>query len=157
MYIETLTNIINKALANEISSAMVYHKIAEEVKGTDMEDFSEQLSANGTEEFGHYKEILAYAFSHDISVVLNINPSILATPCTNIIDLDVSNNVTLEQQAYDDYRAAALLARENEDIETENFFIELMNDERRHLDSVAKLSKIQPAKTLSFKQFLSLD
>ena len=44
----------------------------------------------------------------------------------------------LEQEAILDYKTIAILARENDDIETEKFFTELMEDEMHHFDEISR-------------------
>ena len=156
MYLEELAAIINKAMRDEISSAMLYHSVAEKVNGTEMEEFSTQLKENGDEEFNHFKEILAYANNHGIDTFLSVDLVILSKPYTNNIEVDVAMILELEQTAINDYTNAAVLARSVEDLETESFFIELMNDERKHSDGMLKLSKLQKPKMLSFKDFVGI-
>lgn len=153
-YIEDLTQIINKALADEISSAMLYHKFSALASGANMTEFAEQLAENGDEEFDHFKALIEFASNHSIPVTLGLTDSIVQTVFTNNINKDDLAISALEKQAYSDYKAAALLARTKLDIETESFFIELMNDERKHLDSIVKLADVDIDAPLSFSDFV---
>jgi len=154
MYQEELTVRINNALRDEISSAMMYNKVSEQAMGTDMNEFAEQLSENADEEYGHFKEILAYAINHAIPVELRIDPIVIGMNSTANIESNLSMIIALENKAYDDYKQISLLAREAQDIETEGFFIEKMNDERKHADGMIKLSKVTPNKPMSFRTIL---
>jgi ferritin len=153
-YIKQLTIAVNKALSNELSSAVVYHKFATLASGVNMTDFAKQLQINGDEEFDHFKSLMEFAGNHNIVFTLSLN-DIINTPFTNDINIDNTSISNLEKQAYEDYRAIALLARQNDDIETEGFFIELMNDERKHLDSIFKLTTVVIGAPLSFKDMIT--
>jgi len=155
-YIEKLTEVINKALADEISSSMLYYKFAVLASGANMTEFAEQLQENGDEEFDHFKSVLEFAANHNIPIVLGTTENIVNIPFTNDINIDDLAISNLEKQAYTDYKNIALLARQNEDIETETFFIELMNDERKHLDSIAKLTVVAIDAPLSFRDLVKI-
>lgn len=156
MYIEELTAGINKALRDEISSSMLYKKLAEQSTGPEMEEFAEQLAENGDEEYEHFKEILTYATNHGIKFTLSVDPVVIGMELAATLEANVNNIVNLENIAYNDYKNLALCARKADDIETEAFFIELMNDERKHIDGLLKLSKVQPPKPTSFREYLQL-
>lgn len=154
MYQEELTLRINKALRDEISSSMMYNKMAEQAMGQDLNEFSELLLENADTEYGHFKEILSYSINHNIPVQLSVDESVINIDCFTELEVNLAIIVDLEQKAYNDYKTISLLAREAEDIETETFFIEKMNDERAHLDGIVKLSKLQANKPLSFREFV---
>ena len=155
-YTEELIIRINKALRDEISAVMLYQKLAAQAAGIDMYEFSEQLAENGDEEYTHFKEISEFAANHGININLNIDPEAISIPLAATVEENIANIMVLENKAYNDYKALALLARSVQDIETEAFFSEKMQDERRHADSMIKLSRVIPPKPVSFTEFLNM-
>lgn len=135
-YKEAVIELINIAVASEVSSASAYLCMAEM---TDNGTLAAELSAHAMEEFGHYKRIIGFLYAHGLEEYVSFQ-----------MDLDVSNDFPvdkseivaftqmLETQAIEDYRTIALLARENDDLETEVFFTQLMKEEQGHFDDLAR-------------------
>lgn len=126
---------LNKVLKDELSAASVYHAMAQTTTDARL---AEELSAHGDEEFGHYKLLIEFIYNHSLESEITFG-----------VDTKVINNVqvtketilstvqALETKAIEDYKSLALLARDNKDLETEEFFMDLMNDEMGHFDDLA--------------------
>lgn len=136
MYEKKVVELINKALKDELSAASSYQCMAEI---TENGTLAQELSEHADEEFAHYKKIIGFVFSHGLESKVNFS-----------LDLEVSNDFPdettriieftqeLETQAMEDYRQIALLARENNDLETEAFFLGLMQEEQAHFDDLSR-------------------
>jgi len=129
----------NKFIFDELSSAIGYFKIAEQLTGFGAAKVIEELKEHGKEEFGHYTELLHYAYLHGFGDKLNIQ--CLDENVINYIPKDLNSCVafiqSLEIHARDDYRDMIKFARDHQDIEMEEFFRELMADEQEHYDDLA--------------------
>lgn len=134
-YKEQVTKIIEKALRDEISTASFYLRQAQEIMGYNTEEVIEKLQEYGKEEFEHYTELLEFAGKFDIlkDIKLGYDDYSLEMLETELSKIN-ETVAKLEKTAYNDYKAAARLAMENDDLETHEFFKELMNDEAGHLD-----------------------
>jgi len=135
VYKEQIIQIFNKALKDELSASIAYKTMAEAV--TD-QPLSEELAAHGTEEYEHFNSLIAYAHNHSVetSLIFGLDESVVkGTPVERQQVIEFTQN--LEKIAIADYKAGALLARKNDDIELEEFFIDLMKSEQSHFDDLA--------------------
>ena len=133
MYSEIITNGIIKALRDELTAASVYIAMAE----TTTEDgLKEELLQHSKEEFEHYGKLIHYALKHSIVVNYSIDSSTMnKVPSSTEEILKIVQG--LETAAIVDYKQLALEARNNNDLETEQFFIELMKAEQEHFDDLS--------------------
>jgi bacterioferritin (cytochrome b1) len=129
----------NKFIFDELSAAVGYNFIAERLSGKDANKVIEELKEHGKEEFEHFTELLHYAYLHGFGNKLNIKE--LDQKVIDFIPSNVTNCVKfiqeLELEARNDYRDMVKFAKENNDIEMEEFFKELMQDEQEHYDDLA--------------------
>ena len=135
MYKEQIIQIFNKALKDELSASIAYKTMAEAC--TD-QPLTEELAAHGTEEYEHFNSLIAYAHNHTIntSLTFGLDEAVVkGTPIERQAVLEFTQN--LEKIAISDYKEAALLARKNDDLELEEFFIGLMKSEQSHFDDLA--------------------
>lgn len=134
-YKDEIVTILNKAIMDEISASVFYFRQAEELKGVAADEVINALKEYGNEEFGHYTEIMAYAGKFGMLSEIEVS-------FENLTNSHLKPNLVeamkviedLEKQAYNDYKTASQLALDNDDIETYDFFKELMSDEAKHLD-----------------------
>ena len=138
IYKEEITKIFNKVIIDELSAASVYHAMAANSKDAKL---AGELSTHGDEEFEHYKQLIEFATNHNIILCYGIDSKVINNiPKEKDEILKVVQS--LETIAIKDYRRAALLAREEKDLETEGFFTELMKDEMKHFDDLAQYTGI---------------
>jgi rubrerythrin len=131
-YKEKVVGIINKALTDEITAASVYLAMAQI---TPSENIAKQLEEHAQGEFGHYKKLIEFAYNHNLGELIEFNMDYSGA---NAIPNDLSIVQSLEQEAIQDYKTIALIAREQGDIETEEFFMDLMEDEMSHFDELSR-------------------
>lgn len=139
MYIESITNGINKGLKDELSAATLYFNMAQYLDGVQNEELRVEMAGHGDDEMGHFKQLLAYAHNHNIEVsicldgqVANARISDFASACVFVQDL--------EMQAINLYEGLSKIAQTEGDIETYGFFKGLMEVEMAHFDDVARLT-----------------
>lgn len=144
MYKEFLEERITKVIKDEISSSILYVKMAESIQFQASNDLADILKKHGLEEYGHFTEILAFAYNHAIKPSIEVDYGIICSDLFQDEEIDVHNILRfkqeLEQNAIDDYENIICVARENADIETESFFTEILNDEIKHFDELAAMS-----------------
>lgn len=136
MYKEFLVAKINKVVVDEITSSMAYTKMAEALEGVNIDAVVEILDEHADEEHDHFKSIVAYAYNHDIIPCLGVNADIVNN-IPNTLEAAIMYTQNLEQIAIADYKEMTEVAEENGDIETMEFFKELMLTEMQHFDDLA--------------------
>lgn len=136
MYEQQVVELINKALKDELSAASSYSCMSQI---TENGTLAQELMTHASEEFNHYNQIIGFIYAHGLESKVNFS-----------FDLEVANQFPsdtysiieftqrLETEAMEDYRKIALLARENNDLETEAFFMGLMASEQTHFDDLAR-------------------
>lgn len=140
-YLNAITGIFNKSIKDELSSAIQYTIQSTKLKGSIESETADELLAHGKEEFDHFTQLVDYATKHgfDNGLVVELDFNVIKNISTDLKTIQ-QFNMKLEKGASSDYKSAAILARDNGDLETEAFFIELMNDELKHYDDIAELS-----------------
>jgi ferritin len=136
MYKEQLEKMLAKVLNDEISTSIVYKAMSEYATNSKI---AEELIDHSKDEFEHFNEIISFCINHGLDPVIELTEYTNDYPDTDKEILDFTQN--LEQTAINDYRSIVLLARSNDDVETEAFFTEIMNDEIEHFDDLAPLAK----------------
>lgn len=136
MYKEQLIKALSKVLNDEISASIVYKAMAEY---SVLPQLEEQLLEHSKDEFEHFNEIFSFCVSHGISPEVKLMDYVNNYPSNDTDILMFTQK--LEKEAIEDYKSIVLLARENDDVETESFFTEIMNDEIEHFDDLAPLNK----------------
>jgi ferritin len=135
-YKEKVIGLINKALTDEITAASVYLAMAQVAPS---ENIAKQLEEHAQDEFDHYKKLITFAYAHGFGQSLEFNMEYSnANDIPEEIDEILDIVQSLEQEAIQDYKTIALIAREQNDIETEEFFMDLMEDEMSHFDELAR-------------------
>lgn len=137
-YSDIITQIFNKAIVDELSAASVYHAMAANITDAKL---AEELHAHGDEEFKHYKQLLEFALNHGLILCYGIDSKVINNvPKSKEAILKVVQS--LETNAIKDYKESALIAREEKDLETEEFFMDLMKEEMRHFDDLAQYTGV---------------
>jgi len=127
---------LNKVIKDELSAASNYHCIANNTKDATL---AEELRDHGDEEFTHYKLLIEFIFNHGLEseITFGVDPHVI-----NDIKKDTETILSLvqklEKEAISDYSKLSLLARENDDLETEKFFTNLLQEEQGHFDDLAQ-------------------
>lgn len=137
-YNEEITKVFNKAIKDELSAASAYHAMAANSKDAKL---AEELSAHGDEEFQHYVRLVQYAANHQIKLNYGVD-SVVINNIPKEKESILKAVQALETTAIADYKAAALCAREAKDLETEEFFTDLMKEEMGHFDDLAQYTGI---------------
>lgn len=146
-YKSEMISIFNKAIRDELGSAISYKAMAEKISGAGNSKLREELAEHGVEEFEHFNELIEYAATHGIlnELTIDIDESVIVNAPSDVQGMiDFSQN--LETLAISDYTAAAKLAHKNGDFETFEFFRDLSSDEEGHYDDIA----VYTGKTRSF-------
>jgi ferritin len=136
MYKEFLIEKINKVVVDEITTSMAYTKMAEALEGININAVAEILHAHADEEHNHFKSIVAYAYNHGVIPILCVNADVVnGIPST--LEAVILYTQNLEQIAIADYKEMSVVAEENGDSETAEFFKALMLKEMEHFDDMA--------------------
>jgi bacterioferritin (cytochrome b1) len=126
----------NKFLRDEISAATSYIRLAQNLKD---KEYQEELLEHAKEEFEHYQELIEFAYNHgfgDQLIIVFDNDVVNPSDCSD--DTQILQFVqNLEMKAIKDYKLMACLAMKFKDLETHQFFMELMKDEQDHFDDFA--------------------
>lgn len=139
VYKEKVIGLINKALADEITAASLYLAMAQ---NTTSQSIATQLEEHSLQEFGHYTKLIQFAFNHGLEQDIVFSFSDQAANDVPYDDVEILELVqTLELEAIQDYKTITLIARENEDYETEEFFGDIMEDEMGHFDDLNRYLK----------------
>jgi len=133
-YTELINEKIGKLMTDEISAATMYIEAAQYI--TDLE-LAEEIKTHGQEEFEHFQELMQYAISHNLKTNYDFDRTVIKNVPrdTKTLTRVIQN---LEKKAIANYREIALIARDNNDIESEQFFMSLMRKEMEHFDDVAQ-------------------
>lgn len=152
MYKEKLTEIVNQLMTDEISAATMYLEAAGYL---DEITLVNEITQHADEEYGHFKKLMDFATNHGLKISYDFSrPVIKKVPKSTPQLLRIIQD--LEKKAIADYKGAALLARENQDIEAEELFSDIMKDEISHFDDIAIQTKEVRAlgESSSFKMFM---
>jgi ferritin len=136
MYKDELVKFINGALVDELSASISYKSMSEFATE---EKLVKALEEHSAEEYAHFNEILSFALNHDIKPVIAVSADIVQnypTEDSKMVDFVQG----LEKKAISDYKEISLKARKEGDLETEAFFMELMNDEIAHFDELSAMN-----------------
>ena len=135
-YKQEVTTKFNKFIHDELNASIVYFKMAEGLEGINQEEIAEQLREHGNDEFGHYQELIAYAYNHGFTPIIAVDTQLINTAPTELQAV-IEFTQKLEEEAISDYTNMAAFAQEHGDIETHHFFKELMQEEIVHFDDLA--------------------
>jgi len=156
-YKDEIIKIFNKSLQDELSSQVIYIKMAENAVGISLDTLREELIQHADEEYSHFKKLVEYAATHSFLDKLNFSIS------TDIIGklLKTQNEIIeitqkLELDAIETYKKATKLADDNNDYEAMDFFISLMKDEMSHFDDLAKFDGKKRKLSESLKEKFSI-
>ena len=147
-YTEYLVGKLNKVLSDELSSSILYKMMSEVITDKAIAD---EVLKHSEEEFSHFNSIISFCYNHSLEndIKYSINQDILKFNNDDKSIIDIIQG--LETIAIKDYREIALKARENQDIESEEFFIALLEEEQKHFDDLASYSGQK--RKLSFSEF----
>jgi len=151
-YEEKLINLFNKVLKDEISASVLYRILANKSSSPKLQ---EELTKHAEEEYTHFNKLIDYISNHGLleSVNYSLDQEIINnTSCESLVILNIVQE--LEKIAIEDYKFGALLARDNKDIETESFFLDLMKEEQQHFDDLALLNGQKRSVPLTFSDYI---
>jgi len=135
-YKEIINEKIGKLMTDEISAATMYLEAAEHLTNLEL---AAEMRIHAQEEFEHFGLLMGYAVSHGLKTNYDFDRSVIKNVPLNNNSL-IRLIQTLEKKAIANYREIALLARENNDLESEEFFMNLMKKEMEHFDDVAQVT-----------------
>lgn len=139
MYEKQMTDLISKNIKDELTAVLIYVKMANSFAGTNAQsDVSGHLLEHADDEYGHFKSLVEYAYNHSVGddVVIDIDLEAVKSAPTDMAGA-IAKAQELETGAIASYKAMAKLAFENEDYETHEFAVDIMNDEMGHFDDFA--------------------
>jgi len=148
-YKDIINEKISKLMTDEISAATMYTEAAEYI--TDLE-LAQEIKEHATNEFEHFKELMDYAIKHNLKTNYDFDRSVIKNVPTNNKKL-IQIIQALEKKAIANYREIAILSRDNNDLESEEFFISLMKREMEHFDDVAQVTGETRKLGEGFQQF----
>lgn len=135
-YISAITDILNVVIKDELVAASLYVRLANKASTPYIID---HLLEHSQEEFYHYTKLIAFA--HNNSLDIKVDFDVLAV---NDIPTDefaiIALNQQLEEKAINDYKNASIIARNNYDLSTEEFFTDLLKAEQEHFDDFVMFS-----------------
>lgn len=136
IYEEIINEKIGKLMTDEISAATMYTEAAQYITDVSLAD---EIRTHAQEEFNHFKKLLEFATDHSLKTNYDFDRTVIKN-----IPRDTKSLIkiiqTLEKKAIANYREIALLARENNDLEGEALFLELMREEMKHFDDIAQVT-----------------
>ena len=135
-YQEIINHKIGKLMTDEISAASMYMEAAQYIKDLEL---AEEIRKHAQEEFDHFKLLLEFAVTHSLKTNYDFDRAVIKNVPMNPQSV-IRLIQTLEKKAIANYREIALLARENNDLESEQFFLDLMKAEMGHFDEVAQIT-----------------
>lgn len=146
---------ISKVLNDELTAAVLYFKMANELQGISSGTVSKILKEHGDEEFGHFKNILEFAINHNIVPILGVDTVAINKNPTDLIEV-IMLTQNLEKTAMSDYKEIVTNAIAQGDVETQEFFEDILEDEIHHFDELAPLvsQKRELGESKSFRGLL---
>lgn len=153
MYNETIKDIMQKAINDEISSVIFYLEIANKLSGASANEFRQIMLEHADEEMTHFKLLL----EKSANLGIEIKPFNYRIDFIDNLNLMMTKVQELEEEARVLYNFATELTRKENDFELETFFKELLEDETTHFDDVAKITGekrnfIPPKQTCNVQQ-----
>lgn len=139
MYQEIITEGVNQALNDELTSATLYYNISEYLVGVHFEEVRNEMGIHGDEEMEHFKSLLTYAHSHGITPKICLDEEIANKQPEDFFEV-TGLIQSLETKAIELYERLSACAQEHGDIESHHFFKGLMEKEMEHFDDLAKLT-----------------
>jgi ferritin len=139
MYQEQLIAMFSKALHDEFTSAIIYLKMANSLRGVDAAPVSAELITHGKEEFNHGNMIINFCANHGVDgdLAYTVDMSKINNAPDTLVAV-IKETQDLEQDAIELYNKIAKLAQANGDLETKKFAQGLMLVEQEHFDDLAK-------------------
>lgn len=135
-YEEMINEKIGKLMTDEISAATMYAEAAQYITDASLSD---EVRTHGQEEFDHFKKLMDFATNNNLKTNYDFDRAVIKN-----IPRDTKSLIkiiqSLEKKAITNYREIALLARENNDLEGETLFLELMKVEMEHFDDIAQVT-----------------
>jgi len=135
-YEEILNEKISKLMTDEISAAAMYIEAAQYINDVALAD---EIRTHAKEEYTHFGQLMDFATQHNLKTNYDFDRTVIKNVPKNTKSL-VHIIQTLEKKAIANYREIALLARQNNDLEGETLFLELMRKEMEHFDDVAQVT-----------------
>ena len=127
---------INMLMTDELSASSMYIEASQYITNLEL---AEEIKIHGQEEFEHFQLLMEYAISHNLKIKYDLDRKVTKSVPLNNNSL-IRLIQTLEKKAIANYREVALLARQNNDLESEEFFMDLMKKEMEHFDDVAQVT-----------------
>jgi len=144
-YKQVMIKIFQKAIKDEMFSAVAYTRIAESIKGFQQAEIAEMFKKHAKEESGdHFYELMEYASGAGIinELCIKFDFSGYDMPVDFNLETIYAWKQNLENDAYMDYINASNIARNEGDIITAEFFRELAKDEKGHIQDLLDYTDI---------------
>ena len=144
-YRNQMIDIFNIAIKDELSASAFYISVANQLKGFEVAEIAEEFIKQSKEEYEHFTELFEYASKKNIieEIDIGIYDYFEEYPIDiNDIDSVIEWKQYFEKEARDTYIEATELAESYNDEITRGFFLELANDEQKHIDDILQFSNI---------------
>jgi len=148
-YIDEVQELIKRRMIDEISAATFYLEAATIIRDLEL---SEEIKKHASEEFDHFSRLISFARNHKLDIKYDFDRSVIKNvPAKDKALISIIQG--LERKAISDYRELSILCRDNNDLEGEKFFKEIMLEEMQHFDDVAQKTGESRKLGESFKKF----
>jgi len=148
-YKDEIQNLLKRRMIDEISAASFYLEAATLIRDLEL---AEEIKKHASEEFNHFSRLIEFARNHGLEVRYDFDRNVIKNVPANTKAL-ISIIQGLERKAISDYREMSIICKNNEDIEGEKFFKEIMLEEMNHFDDVAQKTGQSRKLGESFKRF----
>jgi ferritin len=141
----SFNQLFQKVLNDEISAAVLYQRLANEVIGYQYTEFREQMLEHAADEYRHFNDLLLIASNRGIEYTVALTPD-ATVPIEGVLtEKLIALTQTLETNAIEDYRMLAETTFGMKEYELHKKFKELLTEETEHFDDVAVLTgEIRP-------------
>jgi len=148
-YIDILNIKVAKLMTDEISAATFYLECSSYLTNLEL---AEEIRTHSKEEFDHFTILMDYAVKHNIKRNYDFDRKVIKNIPTSDKSI-IAAIQKLEKTAVANYRELTLLARENDDLESEELFAGLLKAEMTHFDDIAQYTGEKRTLGESFKSF----
>lgn len=142
-YRSLIIQILNESIRDELSSGVSYIRLTNHVSGLESAGLVGELKEHATDEFNHFSSIVEFAGKLGLheELVYEIDATFINTIPSSNLDIATFNQ-RKEKEAYLRYKRGVDLATREGDVETMQFFTELMSAEMHHYDDFAMMTGV---------------
>ena len=141
MYQEQLIALFSKTIHDEFTSAIIYLKMANTLRGVDAAPIAKELTDHAKEEFDHGNMVIEFCAKHGVDgdLLYAVDLERINNSPEDLAGI-VKETQEHEKDAIETYNKIAHLAQENNDLETRKFAQKIMLIEQEHFDDIAKFT-----------------